>query len=139
MKFTGPAWIVFPWRDYQDFLLYDSFMEIDLGDSWFMNVWASPAEALCFRAYGEASCHQFPPGIQYVVMCLHIVKENIIRDSKIPKNPKTAFFQRYGGGNDSLVFNMGWLFIRRGSSFLQSAWESFEMRYFARVPSTTST
>ena len=32
MKYSGPAWIVFPWRDYQSFLIYDSFMDIDLGD-----------------------------------------------------------------------------------------------------------
>jgi len=106
-KYSGPAWIVLPWRDYQDYLLHNSFMDIDMGDYWFMNAWASPKEALCFRAYGEASCHQFPPSQQYVLMSLHVDKEKYIQDSKIPTNPKTSLFQRYGGGNDSLVFNMG--------------------------------
>jgi hypothetical protein len=93
-KYSGPAWIVFPWRDYPSFLLHNRFMEIDMGDYWFMNSWASPEEALCFRAYGEASCHQFPPGQQYVLMRLHVDKANYTRDLKIPTNPKTSLFQR---------------------------------------------
>ena len=92
-KFTGPAWCVLPKRDYSDFLLYKTFMYNDMGNYWFMNAWASPKEALCFRAYGEASCHELPPAQQYVLMCLHIEKERFIKDSEIKNRPKTSFFQ----------------------------------------------